>query len=170
MGSALFDDGAHVVGDEDLEDAPKEAPGRFEAVDDRLGGLAETEPYIAVTGVAGGENERPAHFLAARDGVGHQPHLAEVDLELRARLAIGHPQRRAPSAAANPERFQCIALQCAFWDNHSLACQELGGLDCGQAIIDQPGLQLVVVGLESRPGLPVPIWAVGPGLLAYLGH
>ena len=68
------------------------------------------------------------------------------------------------------EHFQGIALQCTFGDNHSFARQQLGGLHCGQAIIDQPRLQLVVVGLESRPGLPVPIAAVGPGLLANLGH
>ena len=76
----------------------------------------------------------------------------------------------ARARAADAEDLERIALQCAFGDDHSLAGQELGGLHCGQAIVDQPGLQLVMVGLEGRPGLPVPIAAVGPGLLADLGH
>jgi hypothetical protein len=99
--------------------------------------------------IARRENERPAHFLAARDGVGHQSHLAEVDLQLRAWLAIGYPQRLAPSAAANPEHLQCIALQCPLRDGDSCARQQLGGLHCSEAIVDQPRLQLVVVGLKN---------------------
>jgi hypothetical protein len=85
----------------------------------------------------------------ARGRVGHQPHLAEIDLQLRPRLAIGDPQRRAPGAAANAQHFQGITLQCAFGDDRSLACQQLGRFDCGQAIVDQPRFQLVVVGLED---------------------
>ena len=56
-----------------------------------------------------------------------------------------------PRALRPTLALQGIALQCPFGDNHSLARQQLGGLHCGQAIIDQPRFQLVVVGLEGRP-------------------
>ena len=52
VGSASLDDGAHVVGDNDAEDALKKGPRRFEAVDDGLGALAEAEPDKTVPGVA----------------------------------------------------------------------------------------------------------------------
>jgi hypothetical protein len=127
----------------------EKGPRRFEPGDHGLAGLAETEPDKTMPGVAGSENERPAHFLAARGGVGHQSHFAEVDLELAARLAVGHPQGAGAGRAANAEDLERIALQSPFGDNHSFAGQELGGLHCGEAIIDQPRLQLVMVGLEN---------------------
>ena len=55
----------------------------------------------------------------------------------------------APSGAADAEDLQRIALQGPLGDHHSFAGQQLGGLHRGEAIVDQPRLQLVVVGLES---------------------
>ena len=127
----------------------EKGPGRFEAGDHGLGGLAKAEPYKTVTGVAGGENERPADFVVPRDRVWDQPHLAEVDLELRARFAIGYADRRGPRRAADAEHLERITLNGPLGHRHPFASQELGRLDCREVIVDQPGLQLVMVGLES---------------------
>ena len=40
----------------------------------------------------------------------------------------------------------------------------------GQALVDQPFSELVVVGLEHRPALAVAVGATRPGQLAHLGH
>ena len=78
-----------------------------------------------------------------------QSHLAKVDLQLRARFTVGYPQRRGPGGAADAEDLERITLHGPFGHDHSFAGQQLGCLHCGEATVDQPGLQLVMVGLED---------------------
>ena len=130
----------NIIGDDNLEHAPEKAPCRFEAGDHGVGALAEAEPDIAVPGKAGGENESPADLVVPGDRVWDQPHLAEVDLQLRARLAVGYPDRGGPRGPANAQDLERIAVKGPFGHDHSFARQELGCLDCCQPTVDQPDL------------------------------
>lgn len=68
---------------------PKKAHARLEASYDGPCSLAETEPHIAVTGVASGENEHPAPPFTPSSGVRDEAHLAEVELQLGTGFTVG---------------------------------------------------------------------------------
>ena len=142
------DDGRQVVGDDHGEHPAEEGPRRLEALDDRGSGLAVAEPHEAVAGVAGGEDQGVDHPAPAGGRVGDQAHAPEVDLELRARLAVVDPHRRlalSEAAALGGE-----AVEGAVGDDDALAGQQV--LDLHQLqVLGHPRLDL---GLMRDEGLP----------------
>ena len=64
-----------------------------------------------------------------------------------------------PARTAYAEDLQGIAVQGALRDDDPTALQQLVGLFDRELVVDEPGLQLVVVGLDHRPGRTV---AIGP--------
>jgi len=110
-----------------------------------------------------------AHPAPAGVGVEDQAHLAEVHLQLGPGLAVGHSHGRRPGRAADVEHLQRVAVKRALGQHHALALQFVG-LDHGQVLVDQPGLQLVVVGGGHRPGSAVAVGAVGTNRFAHNGN
>jgi len=104
-----------------------------------------------VTRVAGRQDQRPHHPAPAGVPVDDEAHLPEVDLQLTAGLTISHPDRHTPGRAAHTEDLQRVAVQRALRHDHPLADQQLTGLHHSQLLLDQPRLELVVVGHQSRP-------------------
>ncbi len=112
-GIGRIDDGRHVVGDDHGEDATEERPRRLAPVDHRRGGLGEAQPHQAVAAVGGGEDQRPHHPPLAGLGIGDEAHPPEVDLQLRARLAVGHPHGGGAHRAAHAQDLQGVTVQGA---------------------------------------------------------
>src|SRR5579875_351282 len=164
------DNTGHVVGDHHLEHAIEERPRLLEPGDHRLGRLREAQPHETVTRVAGGEDQRLTHPTPAADRAEDQAHPAEIDLQLHPRLAIGHPNRRPPSRASHAQHFKRVAVQDPLRHGHPPPGKQLARLDHRQALIDQPRLQVAMVGDQYLPRLtsaPRPMW---PDLLADLRH
>ena len=109
----VVDDGRQVVGDHRGEHATEERPRRFEPVDHVLGGLTERQPHEAVPRVAGREDQRLHHPPPPRLRVDEEPHPAEVDLQLIARLPIGDAHRRPTTPAAAAHLQHDSAAPCA---------------------------------------------------------
>ena len=65
------------------------------------------------------------------------------------RTVVPRPRRGPHSSGA-------VALQGPLGDHHSLAGQQLGGLDYGQAVVDQPGLDCSWWASSSRQASPCP--------------
>jgi hypothetical protein len=106
-----------------------------------------------VTRVAGREDQRPAHPAPTGRRVEQQPHSAEVDLQFAAGLAVSHRHRRAAGGAAHAKGLQRVAVQSPLRHHHPPPGQQLPGFHRGQALIDNPFLQLIVPGGQRLPRL-----------------
>jgi hypothetical protein len=96
----LIEDRLQIVGDDHSEDAVQEGPGRLAALDDILEGLTERRPHEHVARDHRSEDQRPHRPPPARLRIEHQPHPAEVDLQLLTRLPVDHRHRgRLPPVA-----------------------------------------------------------------------
>ena len=84
---------------------PKNNHDCFAARDHRVGRLTQRQPHETVPRITRCEDQRVHDPVPFRRRVEHQPHAAEVDLALIARLAIGdaHRRSRTPGAAAHLE-------------------------------------------------------------------
>jgi len=127
----FVDDRFQVIRDDDLEDPLVERPRRLEAVDDRCQRLLVGEPHEHVAGEDGGEDQRPQQAPALGIRIEQQTHLAEVDLELGARLAVVDSHRVIGLRVA--ELLNAEAVQGAVGDDLTGAAVEqvsdLGELD-----------------------------------------
>ena len=166
-GVGLLHDGGHVVRDHHGEHAAEKRPRRLEPGDHRGGGLGEGQPHEAVPAVAGSEDQRLAHPAPAQLRVRDQAHPAEVDLTLPAGLAVSDADRGGAGPAAHPENLQGVAVQGALGHDHTLAGQQLTGLDRGQALGDHPRLELLVVGHQRGPHGAMAVGAVRAHTLAH---
>ena len=61
-------------------------------------------------------------------------------------------------------------MQRALGHDGALAAQQLVGLDPGEALVDHPRLELVVVGHQHRPGHAVAVGTMRAHRLAHLGQ
>ncbi len=160
--------GRHVVGDHHLEHPTEKRPRRLTAVDERLDRLVERQPHEGVPRIHGGEDQRPTHPAAAGCRVEEQAHLAEVDLQLHPRLAVGDAHRRASHGPADTELFEGVTVQCPLRNLDATAGQQPVGLDHRQPLVDQPRLELVVMGPQDVPAGAVAVGAVRADQLAHL--
>ena len=140
------------------EHATEEPPRRFEPVDHVLGGLTERQPHEAMPRVAGREDQRLHHPPPPRLRVDEEPHPAEVDLQLIARLPIGDAHRR-PTAPAAAAHLQQIALHRAQRHHYALPVEQLMDLHPGQ-IVGHPAGDLLVPSGQQPPRRAVTVAAV----------
>ena len=159
-----------IFGDDHSEDAAEERPRRLEPGEDRGGRLGEGQPHEAVPAVAGGEDQGLTHPRPAGLGVGDEAHLAEVHLKLPARLPVGDAHGGGAGRATHAEDLQCVAVQGALGHDGALAAQQLMRLDRGETLGDNPGLELIVVGHQHRPGDAVAVGTMWAYRLAHLGQ
>ena len=157
----FLDDRRHVVGDHNPEHAAEKDPRRLEASHNRLGRLAEGQPHEAVPGVTGGEDQRPHHSLSTRRRVRDQAHPAEVDLQLGTRLTVGDPHHGPASRAADLQHLERVPVQRPLGHHDPPATKELMGLHHIQPVVNQPGLQLVMIGPQRRPSGAMAVRAMG---------
>jgi hypothetical protein len=83
-------------------------------------------------------------------------------------VAGGDPHRRATCAASDTEHPECVAVQRALRHADAPARQQFTGLHRRQPILDEPGLQLIVIGLDDIPGGAVTVGTVRAHPFAHL--
>jgi hypothetical protein len=155
-------DRGHVVGDDDLEHPAEERPRRLAPADHRVQVLAERQVHENVPGIHGGEDQRMHDAAVPGLRVEQQAHLPEVDLALGARLAVSHRHRPARPGTAMAQHLQRIPVQRALGHHHALAGQQLAGLHHRQPLPGHHVCELLVMGGQQRPRLPVPVPPVRP--------
>jgi hypothetical protein len=148
-----------LTGDHDLEHPAEKPPRRVEAGDDRRQVLAEAQVHIAVAAVAGGEDQGMHHPPPPGFPVLQQAHLPEVDLAFRAWLAVSDPHRGLPGGAPVARDLQRVPVQRPLGNHHAPAGQQLTDLHHRQALV-QEALDLLMMGRQHRPALPVTAGAV----------
>ena len=94
-----------------------------------------------------------------------QAHLPEVDLAFRAWLAVSDPHRGLPGGAPVARDLQRVPVQRPLGNHHAPAGQQLTDLHHRQALV-QEALDLLMMGRQHRPALPVTICAVRPDPLS----
>jgi hypothetical protein len=148
-----------LTGDHDLEHPAEKRPRRVEAGDDRRQVLAEAQVHIAVAAVAGGEDQGMHHPPPPGFPVLQQAHLPEVDLAFRAWLAVSDPHRGLPGGAPVARDLQRVPVQRPLGNHHAPAGQQLTDLHHRQDLV-QEALDLLMMGRQHRPALPVTAGAV----------
>ena len=157
----------YIFGDHHGEDTAKKRPRRLAPRDHRGGGLGEAQPHKTVPREHRGEDQRLDHTAPVALRVEYQTHLSEVHLQLHTGLPVGHPHRGPPSRAAHPEHLQGVALSGALRDDHAAPGEQLAGLDRRQTVVNQPALQLLVVGHQQAPRRTVAFAAMRAHLFAH---
>ena len=165
----LVDDGGHVVGDHHGEDPTEELPRRLEAADDVGQRLGEGEPYEAISRHTRREDERVEDAPPIGVGVVHEPHAAEVDLELDAGFAVDDADGLL-LATTGPAQLGAEALHGALGDAHPLAGQQGVDLDHRETLVVEPGADLLLVALEGAPRLAMTAAAMRPDPLNHRGQ
>jgi hypothetical protein len=92
--------------------------------------------------------------------ISHQTESAEIDLQLIARCAVIHPDRRAPPAPADIAHLQRIAMQRPLRHHHTTTRQQLVRLAHRQLIVPQPALDELMMGDQQPPRATAPIDAM----------
>src|SRR5215472_18739853 len=152
MGSASITIAFSESGDDHPEHASEEAPGLVAALDNLRQCLPEAEPAEQVPAVAGGEDQRPAQPPPALRSVFEQAHPAEVELQLLARLAVGH-RDRLPQLPCELQLGHAEGVQRLVGHKYPPASQQAVQLGQPQARL-QPLLQELPLPVQLLPGPP----------------
>ena len=147
------DDRRGVIGDQDLEHPAEERPRRVAPGDQRAQRLGEAQPHEHVPRVARGEDQRVHLPPPPRHRVRQHAQVPEVDLALRARLAVGDPDRGR--GLPEPAPLHAEPVQSPVRHHHPLPLQQHPDLHHRQAGLDLR-LDLLPAGLQLVPRLPVP--------------
>lgn len=113
----------------------------------------EAEPHEAVARHHRGEDQCPHRAPPAGLRIQQQPHLAEVDLQLDAGLAIGDPHRAR--LTAEPQLLGGVAVQRPIRHVDPASDQQVMDLGQLQLVLVQPPLDPVVLGAAGLPRRPV---------------
>jgi hypothetical protein len=117
------------------EHAAEEHPRRLAASDHRLGRLTVREPHEAVPADTRREDQRVHDPVPARHRVEHEAHATEIDLQLVARRAVGHPHRLSPPPPT-AKGLGDVALHRPARHLHPAPLQQLRDLHAGQIALN----------------------------------